>query len=219
MKNFQIFLGIALMAAFMMTSIPADAQSRRDRKDAKKEAKRLAKQDYKTMTLPLDRQLALYYAKVQELDEEGMPKYLQESSTAVGNTYSTAKMEAVNIAKVRLAQQISTMVMSQAKIDLGNKQVSAEDAASYSMALEKSTLMVAQKLNRIIYGQDYYRVLSNKNYEVVVVILYDSKVVKEMVIEEAREQLKKELDNFTPEHEKLLENIVDKGVKGSDEEK
>ena len=99
MKNFQLFLGIALMAVFMITSSPADAQTRRDRKDARKEARRLTKQDYKTMNLPLDRQLALYYAKVQELDEEGMPKYLQESSTAVGNSYSTAKMEAVNTAK------------------------------------------------------------------------------------------------------------------------
>ena len=208
---------MALLALFMMVATPSDAQTRRDRKDAKKEAKNLAKQDFVTMGLPLERQLADYYARIQEVDEEGMPKYLQESSTAVGNSYNTAKMEATNTAKVRLAQQIQTLVMSQAKVDLANQQLSAEDAASYSKALEKSTLMVAQKLNRVIYGQDYYRVLKNKNYEVRVVLLYDSKAVREMVIEEAREQLKKDLDNFTPEYEKMLKGTVDKSIKGSNE--
>ncbi len=217
MKKISIILGMAFVALIMMASTPVDTPSRKDTKGAKKEAKRLTKEGFVTMGLPLESQLASYYTMVREVNDEGEPKYLQESAIATANTYNTAEMEAKNVAKVRLAQQIQTMVLSEAKIYLANQQMSADEAASYSKALEKSTLMMAQKLNRVIIGQDYYRVLKNKNYEVHVVLLYDCKSVRNMILEDAREELKNDLDNFSPEYEMFLKDIVNKGVKGSNE--
>ncbi len=207
MKKVSLFFGMVLMAAAIMVATPAGAQTRQQKKDAKKEAKRLDKEGFRTMSIPIVRQLEDFYTRMAERQDDGTPKYLMANERATGNSYTAAQMEALNVAKVRLAGQVQTTVMSQAKIDLANASLSAEDAASITKALEKSTLMVAQKLNRVIVVEEYYRVLSNKNYEVVVVLLYDSKSVRDQVLADARAELQKELDSFTPEHEKLLDGV------------
>lgn len=122
-------------------------------------------------------------------------------------------MEAINIAKTRLAGQIQTTVMAEAKISLGNSTLSSEDAASVTKALEKSTQLIAQKLSKVVIAQEYYKILNNKNYEVHVVLLYNTKNVKDMLIQDAKAELEKELKDFKPEHEKLLEEAVKCGVK------
>ena len=165
------------------------------------------------MGLPLHQQIEEYYAKMSEKDEDGMPKYLSETNMAVGNSFSAAKMEAINIAKTRLAGQIQTTVMAEAKISLGNSTLSSEDAASVTKALEKSTQLIAQKLSKVVIAQEYYKILNNKNYEVHVVLLYNTKNVKDMLIQDAKAELEKELKDFKPEHEKLLEEAVKCGVK------
>lgn len=213
MKKIAQMVGMVVMTALLMVGAPIEAQSRTQKKDAKKEAKRLQREGFLTMSIPIQRQLEDYYTRMSERDEEGMPKYLVATNLAVGNSYAAAQMEATNIAKVRLAQQIQTMVMSQAKIDLANASLSAEEAASVTKALEKSTLMVAQRLNRVVVAQEYYRVLSNKNYEVHVVLLHSTKAVRDMVLQDAKRLLQEELDAFKPEHEKLLDGIVSGAVK------
>ena len=45
-------------------------------------------------------------------------------------------------------------------------------------------------------------------------MLYDAKSVHDMMIEEVRESLKKDLDDFTPLHEQMVKDIIDKGVCG-----
>lgn len=213
MKKIAQMVGMVVMTALLMVGAPIEAQSRTQKKDAKKEAKRLQREGFLTMSIPIQRQLEDYYTRMSERDEEGMPKYLVATNLAVGNSYAAAQMEATNIAKVRLAQQIQTMVMSQAKIDLANASLSAEEAASVTKALEKSTLMVAQRLNRVVVAQEYYRVLSNKNYEVHVVLLHSTNAVRDMVLQDAKRLLQEELDAFKPEHEKLLDGIVSGAVK------
>lgn len=212
MKKLMSIIGIVSMAILVLAANDLQAQTRQQKKDAKKEAKRLQKQDYKTMGLPLYQQLTDYYYKMSQQDEEGMPLYLSEDNMAVGNSFAAAKMEAINVAKVRLAGQIQTTVLAEAKISLGNSTLSAEDAASITKALEKSTQLVAQKLNRVLVAQEYYKILKNKNYEVHVVLLYNTKNVKDMIIKDAKDILQKELDDFKPGYENVLQDIVDKGV-------
>ncbi len=213
MKKLVSIIGMVALATLVMLGSNTQAQTKQQKKEAKKETKRLTKEGYKTMGLPLHQQLEEFYAKMSEKDEEGMPKYLSEASMAIGNSFNTAKMEAVNIAKVRLAGQVQTTVMAEAKISLGNSTLSSEEAASVTKALEKSTQLVAQKLNRVLVAQEYYKILENKNYEVHVVLLYNTKAIKDMLLQNAKDELKKDLDDFKPEYEKVLENTVGNGVK------
>lgn len=213
MKKLVSIIGVVVLATLVMMVTPTQAQTKQQKKDAKKETKRLTKAGYLTMGLPLHQQIEEYYAKMSEKDEDGMPKYLSETNMAVGNSFSAAKMEAINIAKTRLAGQIQTTVMAEAKISLGNSTLSSEDAASVTKALEKSTQLIAQKLSKVVIAQEYYKILNNKNYEVHVVLLYNTKNVKDMLIQDAKAELEKELKDFKPEHEKLLEEAVKCGVK------
>ncbi len=213
MKKLVSIIGMVVLATLVMMVTPTQAQTKQQKKDAKKETKRLTKAGYLTMGLPLHQQIEEYYAKMSEKDEDGMPKYLSETNMAVGNSFSAAKMEAINIAKTRLAGQIQTTVMAEAKISLGNSTLSSEDAASVTKALEKSTQLIAQKLSKVVIAQEYYKILNNKNYEVHVVLLYNTKNVKDMLIQDAKAELEKELKDFKPEHEKVLEEAVKSGVK------
>lgn len=213
MKKIVSIIGMVVLATLVMMVTPTQAQTKQQKKDAKKETKRLTKAGYLTMGLPLHQQIEEYYAKMSEKDEDGMPKYLSETNMAVGNSFSAAKMEAINIAKTRLAGQIQTTVMAEAKISLGNSTLSSEDAASVTKALEKSTQLIAQKLSKVVIAQEYYKILNNKNYEVHVVLLYNTKNVKDMLIQDAKAELEKELKDFKPEHEKVLEEAVKSGVK------
>lgn len=211
-KNFMT-IAMAVLAALVLVATPVEAQTRQQKKDAKKEAKRLAKEGYLTMALPLQRQLEDFYVRMSERDEEGMPAYLMADNMAIGNSYTAAQMEAVNVAKTRLAGQIESAVLSQAKVELANSTLSSEDAASITKALEKSTQMVAQRLSRVLVAQEYYRILNNKNYEVHVVLLYSTKAVREMVLQDARKMLQDNLKEFKPEYEKVLNQAVNEGVK------
>lgn len=213
MKKLALSFGMVMMAAMLMIGTPATAQTRQQSRDAKKEAKKLEKEGFKTMGLPLLRQLESMYARMAEVNEDGHPKYLSTMEMAVGNSYAAAQMDAINTAKVRLAGQIQSTVMSQAKISLGNSTLSAEDAASIQKALEKSTLTVVNKLSRIIVANEYYRVLPNKNFEVHVVVLYDSKLMHDTILEETRAALQAELNDFTPTYEKVLDDIINNAVK------
>ena len=213
MKKLVSIIGMVVLATLVMMVTPTQAQTKQQKKDAKKETQRLTKAGYLTMGLPLHQQIEEYYAKMSEKDEDGMPKYLSETNMAVGNSFSAAKMEAINIAKTRLAGQIQTTVMAEAKISLGNSTLSSEDAASVTKALEKSTQLIAQKLSKVVIAQEYYKILNNKNYEVHVVLLYNTKNVKDMLIQDAKAELEKELKDFKPEHEKVLEEAVKSGVK------
>lgn len=213
MKKTVKTIGMAVLAALLLVGTPAVAQTHQQKKEAKKEAKRLAKEGFLTMSLPLQHQLEEFYAKVSERDDEGLPMYITATNLAVGNSYAAAQMEATTVAKTRLAGQIQTLVMSEAKAELANAALSAEEAASITKVLEKTTQLVSQRLNRVIVAQEYYRVLKNKNYEVHVVLMYSTKAVREMLLQDAKKMLKEELDNFKPVHEKLLESIVHDGVK------
>ena len=207
MKQKIFITGLALAMSFLFSAQPSMAQNKRIVKEAKKETKALTKEGFKSMGRPINMQLEDYLTKISQTTEDGTAKYIEGNNTSVGGTYAAAQMAATNIAKVRLAEKIESTVMAQAKIEIGNAQLNAEEAASITKAIEKSTTMVAQKLNNIIVAKEFYRVLPNKNYEVQVLLLYDRKSAKELILKEAKDDLRKSLDNFKPEYEKVFDNI------------
>lgn len=214
MKKISQMLGMALMAALLMVGTPAEAQTRQQKKDAKKAAKILEKEGYQTMDIPIVRQLEQFYAKRDQIGEDGMPAYLHASGIGVGNTYAAARLLATTDAKVRLAGNIQTKVMDEVKARVADDQLSSEEAVSVTRALEKATLLVAEKLNRAITAQEYFKVLPNKNYEVRVTLMYSVKTIEDMLLKEARKALEEEMKNYKPEHEKFLEGSICGGLKG-----
>lgn len=183
-------------------------------KEAEKQAKKLEKEGWKTMNLPISKQLEVTWMKSYETDPmSGYFRYITATVETTGNSFAAAQAANDNIIKSRIAGQIKTMVMSEAKVDLANQQLSAKDAVSVTKVLEKSTNMVAEKLGRMIKTMEIYKIV-NGNYVVRATMVYDMSKVMDMVKSEAVQQLQKELDDWTPTYEKMLNNIVD-GVKSS----
>lgn len=178
-------------------------------KEAQKFAKTLGKEGWKSMNLPIAKQVETTWMKMYEMDPvSGFNRYITATEEATGNSFAAAQMQTDNLCKVRIAGQIQTTVMSEAKIDLANQQLSAKEAASITKALEKSTNMVAQKLGRLTKTMEIYKIV-NGNYIVRVTMVYDMNKIMDMVKADAVQQLQKDLDNWTPTYEKLIDNTIE----------
>lgn len=213
MKKIALSIGMAMMAALLMVGTPAEAQTRQQKKDAKKEAKRLEKEGYKTMLTPIETQLLEFYVKKNKVDEDGNPKYLVATMISTGQTYAAAQMTGQSQAKIRLAKQISGNVMAQFKSELANKSESSIDATSVDVAMEKASELTAQRLGQMIVAEEYYKVLPNNYYEYHVILLYDRAMVGKVMLEDLRNELQKRLNQWTPEYEKILQESVSNNLR------
>lgn len=209
MKKIALFLSMALVAMMIMVELPANAQTRQQKRMAKKEAKALTKEGFKTMRLPIQQQLEEYYMKASERDDKGSPVYMQSTGTSVASTFNAARTAAMTSAKVQLASNLQSAIMAETKTSLANKQLSAEDAATLDQVMEKTTSQVAQRLGNVIVAKEFYRILPNKNYEVQLTLLYGKQNIKETLLDDLRQQLQQELKDNS---EKMIEEAIIKAI-------
>lgn len=162
-------------------------------KDARKDAKKLKKEGWQTTpgTLTLEKQLDRSMMMQMEVDETGYPLYVMGEAMSIGENYDAAKMQALELAKQNLAGQIQTEIAALVESSVANKQLSDEQAASVTESVLASKNLISQSLGRVIPVVEVYRVLSNKNKEVLVRIAYNHN----MAIEAAKKVVRKDLEN------------------------
>ena len=172
-------------------------------KDIKQEAKRLKKEGWVVSpgALPLEKQLERSYLMQYEYDENLFPKYIMASAQSIGENYDAAKTTAVSLAKTNLAEQIQTEVTVLIENIVTNQQLAAEDALSLTETIKTSKSLINQSIGHVVTVVECYRVLDNKNREVLIRIAYDGKMAKEAAkrvlrqeLERKGEKLRKELD-------------------------
>lgn len=180
--------------------------SERASKTARKEAKRMKKEGWKTTpgTLPLDRQLDKSYLMQYEYDENMYPKYVMGEAMSIGENYDAAKMQALELAKQNLAGQIQTEITALVENTVANKQLSAEQAASITQSVMAGKSFISQSIGRTIPVVEVYRVISNKNKEVLVRIAYNSQMAREVAKNAIREDLEKKGDELHEHLDELL---------------
>lgn len=232
MKKIQAIFTVLLMAGILVAVTPAYCQvTKEEKKEAKaqaknqkqtekklfekspkevrKAAKKLEKEGWKSMNLPIDKQIETSWMKMYELDPlTGYYRYITATEEAIGNSFAAAQMQTDNLCKIRIAGQIQTYVMSEAKAELANQSLSTKEAASISKVLEKSTNMVSQKLGRLTKTMEIYKTV-NDNYVVRVIMVYDMNKIMDMVKADAIQQLQNDLDNWTPTYEKVIDNAIE----------
>lgn len=173
-------------------------------KTARKEAKRMRKEGWKTTpgALPIEKQLDKAYMIQMEYTADLFPKYITGEAMSVGENYDAAKMQALELAKQNLAGQIQTEMTALLENTVANKQLSAEQAASITETVMASKNMISQSLGRVLPLVEVYRVLGNKNKEVLVRIAYSADAAKEAV----RKTLEEKADGLHDQLDKLLFN-------------
>lgn len=172
-------------------------------KTTRKEAKRLAKDGWVVApgALPLEKQLERSYLMEYEYNANLYPKYIMANAQSIAENYDAAKVSALSLAITNLAGQIQTEVTALIENTVANKQLSAEDAASISETVMSSKNLISQSIGRTITVVECYRILKNKNREVMVRLAYDGaaalEVTKRVVraeLEEKGLQLHNQLD-------------------------
>ncbi len=167
-------------------------------KDARKEAKKLSKEGWKTApgALPLEKQLDKSYLMQMEYDENMYPTYIMSEAMSIGENYDAAKMQALELAKQNLAGQIQTEITALVDNSVANKQLSAEQAASITKSVLAGKNLITQSIGRTIIVVEVYRTLPNCNKEVLVRIAYNGQMAKAAAKKAIYEDLDDDIENL-----------------------
>ena len=174
-------------------------------KEARKEAKKLEKEGFKTPVgkLPLAKQLETAWEKQAELDTEGNPYWYIASSRAVGGNQSAAALQATNAAKIDLAGQIQTKVSQLIEAKVANDDMGQEEAASLSSVVASSKSVISATLGRTIPLVEVYKTLPNKNVEVMVTIGYSMQSANQAAVQAIRKELAAKSEELAKQLDKL----------------
>ena len=175
-------------------------------KATKKEAKRLAKEGWVVSpgALPLEKQLQRSYEMEYQYDDLGFPKYIMANAQSIAENYDAAKTATTSLAITNLAGQIQTEVAALVENTVANQQLAAEDAVSISETVMSSKNLISQSIGRTIVVVECYRVLKNKNREVMVRIAYNGEMAKQAAKQAVREELEKKGDKLHEQLDKVL---------------
>ena len=175
-------------------------------KETKKEAKRLQKEGWMVSpgALPLEKQLERAYLMQYEYDANLYPKYIIANGQSIGENYDAAKTTAMSLAINDLAGQIQTEVSAWVDNNVANQQLPAEAAISITEVIKESQQKINQRIGRVITITECYRVLANKNREVLVRIAYDGELAKKMTLNAIQESLQKKDANLYQQFEKVV---------------
>lgn len=208
MKKLIAFFSIAFIFIIFMsckTAGPTVIQSDKDlesatkekaTKEARKEAKRMRKEGWFVPqgSIPLDRVLQKSWEMQFKTTETGQPKYLTSDGNAIAGNYSAAEMQAIELGKLQLAGLIETRIASLVSANIGNTELSDNEAETITEIVQSSKNIIAQELGYINPAFKVRRVLDNGNKEVAVRLFYDTeqamKVAKNKVKEELKDKVK-----------------------------
>lgn len=221
MKNLFVALGLMLLIGS-----PAFAQSQKEimkermelqkltrsalkekaSKDARKEAKRLKKEDWQAApgALPIERQLDRSYMMQMEYDDNGFPKYLMGEAMSIGENYDGAKMQALELAKQNLAGQIQTEITALVENNVGNKQLTAEQAATVTSTVMGAKNLISQSIGRVITVMEVYRTKKNRNKEVLVRVAYNAEMAKDAAKKAVREELEQKGEGLIDQIDNIM---------------
>ena len=175
-------------------------------KTTKKAAKQLKKEGWIVSpgALPLEKQLERCYEMQYEFDSDLYPKYIMAEAKSIGGNYDAAKTAATSLAITNLAGQIQTEVSALIENTVGNAQLSANDAESITKTVMASKNMISQSIGRVLPVTECYRVLPNKNTEVLIRIAYNGDMAKQIVKKVVREELEKKGEELHAQLDKVL---------------
>lgn len=127
MKNINTILSIFVLAG-IFSAVYSESVFAKDNEIEKKrhkydkmitrEAKKLKKEGWKTMGTPITEQLEITWNREFQYDTDGYPKYFYTDVKATGGSYEAAQMKADNLAKIRMAGNITTSIISLADINI-----------------------------------------------------------------------------------------------------
>lgn len=175
-------------------------------KAARKEAKRLSKEGWKTApgALPLEKQLDKSYEMQYQYDADGFPQYIMAEAMSTGGNYDAAKIQALELAKQNLAGQIQTELTALIENTVANEQMDQSQAASITRSVLAAKNLISQSIGRVITVVETYRVVNGNNREVLIRIAYSQEMAKAAAMKAVKKELEEHGDSLHNKLDELL---------------
>ena len=209
MKRFAFSaIFVAIMVA--VSSLCANAQSfstdakrtYKPTKEVKKEAKKYEKDGWKVAfgSMPMAEQMqrAIYFQN--EVDGNGQAKYAIGRGQTTAEYIDAARLQAMEFARLQIANQLETELTAEAKNVFGNEQ--GEQVTSVMQTSVGGRSVVTQKLSQTVVVTEIQRELPNGLKEVQSTIAADGSQVLKAEKKAIREEVKKRGNDIVEELDK-----------------
>jgi hypothetical protein len=200
MKKFLLII-LCFLIAGIAVSQQTTKELRKELKDkaikeARKEARNMEKDGWTVApgSIPLSKVLENTWMKQVAEDENGNVRYIYADGNAVAETKSAAEMQALELGKLQLAGLIQTNMSSLISANIGNAQLSTQDAASVTEIVQSAKNIIAMELGYVDPSFKLYKNIGKDKIEVQVRLFYDTKqaldIAKKIVRQEVKDKLK-----------------------------
>ena len=198
LKLISIVLIVSMSTTAMAQSSSKDKQAKAElnekaSKAARKAAKEFKKEGWQVSpgALPLEKQLDRAFMYELEVDDDMNPVHVVAEGRSIGENYDAAKIQAAELARLQIAGKIGSETTAMVDNLVANKQLTSEQAATVTTTMMESKSIFSQKLGRLQTVVECYRVLKNKNKEVLVRLVTKEAQVQSIAKEAIRAELEK----------------------------
>jgi hypothetical protein len=206
---------IVVIIGFLIAGIASPQQTRnelrkdlKDRaiKEARKEANKMQKAGWSVAmgSIPMAKVLENTWMKQVTQDENGNVRYIYADGNAVAETKSAAELQAIELGKLQLAGLIQTNMSSLISANIGNAQLSTQEAASVTEVVQSAKNIIAMELGYVDPSFKLYKNIGKDKIEVQVRLFYDTKQSLEIAKKVVRQELKDKLKLNEDKLEKLM---------------
>ena len=206
---------LLIILSCLITGIATPQQTTKDlRKDlkdkaireARKEAKKYQKAGWAVApgSIPLAKVLENTWMKQVMVDDNGNVRYISADGNAVAETKSAAELQAIELGKLQLAGLIQTNMSSLISANIGNAQLSTQEAASVTEVVQSAKNIIAMELGYVDPSFKLLKNIGKDKVEVQVRLFYDTRQSMEIAKKVVRKELKDKLKLNEDKLEKLM---------------
>ncbi|MBN2640744.1 MAG: hypothetical protein JXR78_03740 [Victivallales bacterium] len=213
----QYVIILAIVSMFLNFSLSVDAQVVKTkhslyRKTVRQKTKELTKKGFYAKGAG---SIELYVIKALnkefELDENGVPKNTVIYNSSVDPTYIGAVNNCRAAARAAIAGNIETRVAELVKRSLNSDQISAKSANAINKTITAGKQLIAEKVSLEDLYTFYREIKDENDGKTLIEVEYASCYSKRLAMQQAKEVLKKQMQNETEELHKDLDRIFDLG--------
>lgn len=172
-KITNILLWIALICCHSISAAAisiGNQQNTSISKESHKQAKQYKKEGWRTVSGADPLELQIEQAMMQQLETngDGSPKYISVMVISDDKDYETAKLKALELAKMRLASNICSEVTGMTSSKIGNDQnefISINSTRAYN------------RIGKIRPSVECWRKRSDNSFEIMMIVLYEPKSI------------------------------------------
>ena len=187
-----------MTAFFAVQTIEVVAQSRREvrqnQRDIQQEIDRLTREGWRPTagSLSIREQITRSRTMINEIAEDDTPKYIWGSASGTpGETLDAARLQASQVARIDLVQNIQTIILGEIETVIGNSQLTAEEGRSVTETVGGFGSRVDVAIGRTVTVESMYRALPDGQRMVRMSIFWD----RQQAVEAAKNAIRTDLRN------------------------